>query len=60
MGLFGAYKEIRKTSNMDRAERQAGKKEEGLEPLLLVLIEEVRQLRRDFADFREDQRADRR
>jgi hypothetical protein len=60
MGFLSSFKEIRKSSNMDRAEREAAKKDDGLEPLLLVLIEEVRQLRRDFAEDRDERRDERR
>lgn len=60
MGLFGTFKEIKRTANMARAERVAAQQEEGMEPLLLILIEEVRQLRRDFAAFRDDEEPGRR
>jgi len=59
MSLFSSFKEVRRTSNMLRAEREAEQKEAGLEPLMLILIEEVRQLRQNLADER-DARADRR
>jgi len=45
---------------MLRAEREAAKKEEGLEPLMLILIEEVRQLRQDLADERDARSSQRR
>lgn len=45
---------------MARAERLAEQQEEGLEPLMLILIEEVRQLRRELADYQDEQRSDRR
>lgn len=60
MGIFSTFKEVRRTSNMLRAEREAAKKEEGLEPLMLILIEEVRQLRQDLADERDARGSQRR
>jgi hypothetical protein len=60
MGLFGSFKEVRKSTNMARAERLAEQQEEGQEPLMLILIEEVRQLRRDLAAYHDEQRSDRR
>jgi hypothetical protein len=60
MGIFDSFKDIRKSANMVRAERQAEQKQEGLEPLMLILIEEVRQLRRELAAYQDDQRSQRR
>ena len=57
MALFDRYRESKRTGNMARAERLAEQQEEGMEPLMLILIEEVRQLRRDLADYHDEQRS---
>lgn len=59
MGLMDRFRDSKRTSNMARAERLAEQQEEGLEPLMLILIEEVRQLRRDLADYQDEQRSHR-
>jgi len=60
MGLFSSYKDVRKSTNMARAERLAEQQEQGMEPLMLILIEEVRQLRRDLSAYQDEQRSERR
>jgi hypothetical protein len=55
MGLFGSFRDAKKSANMARAERLAEQQEEGLEPLMLILIAEVRQLRQDLAAYQDEQ-----
>ena len=52
MGFLTQFKIAKMTSDMDSALREARRKKDGVEPLLAVLIEEVRLLRLELTEER--------